>query len=231
MASEDRKIVLEDGRSVALRRSARARRLTLRVPRDGSGPVLTMPPHVPLAEGRAFVESRADWLAGASARVPQALRVRAGEILPVAGRVLELTPAATRAARIEGEHLLIPRDRDAGPSVAALLRRMAMVQLRAASDRHAAAIGRGYSSIVLRDTKSRWGSCSHEGRLMYSWRLIMAPPEILDYVAAHEVAHLRHMDHSPRFWALVAELMPGYAARRAWLRQHGGDLMLWRFTD
>ena len=86
-----------------------------------------------------------------------------------------------------------------------------------------------FTALALRDTRSRWGSCTHEGRLMYSWRLAMAPPEVLDYVAAHEVAHLAHMDHSPRFWAAVATLMPGYAPRRAWLRRNGADLMAWSF--
>jgi predicted metal-dependent hydrolase len=91
----------------------------------------------------------------------------------------------------------------------------------AACDRHAAALGRQPRALSLRDTRSRWGSCTHDGRLMFSWRLAMAPPEVLDYVAAHEVAHLAHMDHSPAFWAATARLMPDYARHRAWLRAHG----------
>ncbi|MGR3434759.1 MAG: M48 family metallopeptidase, partial [Shimia sp.] len=83
----------------------------------------------------------------------------------------------------------------------------------------------------LRDTRSRWGSCSAAGGLNYSWRLVMAPPEVLDYVAAHEVAHLAQMNHSPRFWAEVAGLMPGYEAPRGWLRRHGADLHRYRFGD
>ena len=215
MASEERQIVLTDGQSVALRRSARARRMILRVPRDGSGPVLTLPSHVPISEGRAFAESRAAWLAGACDRVPAPQVVAPGALLPVEGRPL----------------LLVPRDRPAGAAVARLLRHLAMTRLHAATDRHAAALGRAPAGIVLRDTRSRWGSCTAAGRIMYSWRLAMAPPAILDYVAAHEVAHLRHMDHSPRFWATVAELLPDHAERRAWLRLHGPALMQWRFRD
>ena len=97
-----------------------------------------------------------------------------------------------------------------------------LTDLRAACDRHAAALGRSYQAIVLRDTRSRWGSCTSDGRLMFSWRLAMAPLAVLDYVAAHEVAHLRHMDHSPRFWAAVAGLVPDYAQHRDWLRRHDG---------
>ncbi|WP_022707557.1 M48 family metallopeptidase [Paracoccus zeaxanthinifaciens] len=231
MASEDRQIVLKDGRVVALRRSGRARRMILRVPRDGSVPVLTLPTHVPVAEGLAFAESRSGWLEGASARLPVPQLVAHGARIPVEGRALTVTPDACRAPRIEGDLLMVPPGRAPGAAVQGFLKQQSLIRLRAASDRHSAAIGRDYSSIALRDTKSRWGSCTQQGRLMYSWRLIMAPPAVLDYVAAHEVAHLRHMDHSPRFWATVAALMPDYAKHRAWLRQHGGDLMLWRFRD
>jgi predicted metal-dependent hydrolase len=85
-------------------------------------------------------------------------------------------------------------------------------------------IGRPYSRITLRDTRSRWGSCTADGALMYSWRLAMAPPAVLDYVAAHEVAHLAQMNHSPAFWAVVARLVPGHAAPRRWLKLHGQTL-------
>ena len=126
--------------------------------------------------------------------------------------------------------LLLPRG--AGPaSVKAFLRTRARDALVAASDRYAGLIGRQYSRLTLRDTRSRWGSCSSTGALMYSWRLIMAPPEVLDYVAAHEVAHLAQMNHGPAFWALVEELMPDYAPRRAWLRDHGDRLHALRFDD
>ena len=84
--------------------------------------------------------------------------------------------------------------------------------------------------ITLRDTRSRWGSCSHEGALMYSWRLIMAPPAVLTYVAAHEVAHMLEMNHSDRFWAVVDQLYPGWEAQRRWLHTQGAALHALRFT-
>ena len=108
---------------------------------------------------------------------------------------------------------------------------MAQARLAAASDRHAATLGRPFTAIALRDTRSRWGSCTADGRLMYSWRLAMAPPEVLDDVAAHEVAHLAHMDHSPRFWSVVETLCPGWPAHRRWLREHGGALQGWQFRE
>jgi len=92
-------------------------------------------------------------------------------------------------------------------------------------------LGRGYQRLSLRDTRSRWGSCTADAGLMYSWRLIMAPPDVLRYVAAHEVAHLQEMNHSPAFWALVQQLYGDYRTPRGWLRQHGAGLHSYRFVD
>jgi predicted metal-dependent hydrolase len=227
-----RSITIEGGLTVALRRSARARRMVLRVPHAGGEAVLTLPLHAPLAEGEAFARSRRDWLAAALTRRPAPQCVTQGARLPVEGRLLTVTPApALRAPRIEAEALLVPDARPAGPVVAAFLRQLALARLRPECDRLAALLGREARAIVLRDTRSRWGSCTSDGRLMFNWRLAMAPPEVLAYVAAHEVAHLAHLDHSPRFWAAVERLMPGHAPQRAWLKQNGAGLMLWRFRD
>lgn len=222
---------MTDGRRVTLRRSARARRMVLRVPREGGDAVLTLPRQVGLGEGRAFLESRRDWLAQATARRPVPLRAIHGAALPVEGQPRLLTPAATPVPRLEGDRLLVPAARPCGPVAQAFLKHLAHQRLTGVCDRHARALGREIRAITLRDTRSRWGSCTSDGRLMFSWRLAMAPPEVLDYVAAHEVAHLAHMDHSPRFWAAVGRLMPDFPARRAWLRQNGADLLAWKFRD
>lgn len=215
---------------VLLRRSARARRMTLRVTRAEGQVVLTLPLRASLSEGRAFAESRAEWLRRVRADLPQAQIAAPGALLPVEGRLLRITPAALRAPRIEGEALLVPASRPAGPSVAAFLKHLAHARLVPAVDRHAARLGREFRGISLRDTRSRWGSCTQDGRLMFSWRLAMAPPQVLDYVAAHEVAHLAHMDHSPAFWAATGRLVPDWQQHRAWLRQNGHDLLAWRFS-
>lgn len=223
--------IIGNGMRITLRRSARARRMTLRVPRDGGPVVLTLPAHVALSEGAAFAESKSRWLLQAAERRPAPSIVRHGAAFPVGGAMVTLSPAAVRVAEIAGDALLLPASRPAGPVVQAFLKHRASQQLRAACDRYAAALGRDHRAITLRDTRSRWGSCTSDGRLMFSWRLAMAPPMVLDYVAAHEVAHLRHMDHSPRFWAAVAGLMPDYARHRDWLRRHGSGLMAWQFRD
>ncbi|MDN5568007.1 MAG: M48 family metallopeptidase [Paracoccus sp. (in: a-proteobacteria)] len=227
----DQRIVLSDGSQLRLKRSSRARRMTLRVPRDGSEPVLTLPVHVPLHEGRDFAESRQGWLHQAALRVPVRQPVVAGARFPVEGRALVITPAAIRQVQVQDDALLVPQNRPTGVVLAAWLRQVALARLRPACDSFSAALGRPYRAIALRDTRSRWGSCTHDGRLMFSWRLAMAPAPVLTYVAAHEVAHLAHMDHSARFWAQVQDLLPDHAPHRAWLRARGGDLMLWQFHD
>lgn len=220
---------LSGGAEVLLRRSARARRISLRVSRSDGRITLTLPPRVSEAEALAFAESKADWIARASRDAGRPRVVAPGARLPVEGRDLLITPAAVRMVTISGDRLLIPEGRPAGPVVAAFLKHVAHQRLGPAVDRHSGVLGRVPRALTLRDTSSRWGSCTSDGRLMFSWRLAMVPPEVLDYVAAHEVAHLAHMDHSPRFWRAVATLLPDYAPLRAWLRQHGGEIQGWQF--
>lgn len=217
---------------VALRRSARARRLSLRVSRMDGRVTLTLPARVPLREGIAFAEGRADWLRGHLARVVAAEGPVLGGTIPFRGADLPLVAAPVRRASFRDGALYLPDEPGrVAARVAAFLKTQARDRLAEASDRHAARLGRGYRHLTLRDTRSRWGSCSSQGDLMYSWRLIMAPPDVLDYVAAHEVAHLAHMDHSPAFWAVVARLFPDHAACRRWLRDHGQALHRLRLTD
>jgi hypothetical protein len=107
------------------------------------------------------------------------------------------------------------------------LRREARRDLEAATLRHAAALGVSVSRVTVKDTTSRWGSCSARGAIAYSWRLVLAPPEVLDYLCAHEVAHRREMNHSARYWKVVAGLFPEYERAEAWLKRHGAGLHLY----
>ncbi len=208
--------------AVALRRSGRARRLSLRVSGDGRV-TLTYPPRVPLREALAFLASREGWVRGHLAGVEAPLVPCFGASVPFEGRELRLAPAQGRRIVRDGDALLVPPDRMAA-RLGAWLRTQARGRLIAASDRHAAALGVGYAALTLRDPRSRWGSCSATGRLMFSWRLAMAPLHVLDYVAAHEVAHLVRLDHSPAFWEVVGHLRPDWAGSRDWLRAHGAGL-------
>jgi predicted metal-dependent hydrolase len=216
--------------ALTLRRSARARRLSLRVSALDGQVTLTVPHGVSEAEALGFARSRADWLRQTLAAQPDRVDIVPGAILPVEGAMLRIAPGAGRQVRLAGDVIHVPGTGDMlAPRLRAWLRARARDRLAAASDLYAARLGLGYSRLTLRDTRSRWGSCSAQGALSYSWRLILAPPEVLDYVAAHEVAHLAEMNHSPAFWAVVARLRPDYAVPRAWLRREGAGLHRYRF--
>lgn len=231
MAEEADHLLGPDGVRVTLRRSARARRLSLRVPRMGGAPVLTLPRGVALDQAQRFLAQQQGWLRKHVAGQTQPRLVAPGAVLPVAGQGLQVRPFPLRAPRIEGDLLLVPQGRPVGPVLVGWLRERARVALLAHCDALSQQLGRSYTALSLRDTRSRWGSCSAQGRLMFSWRLAMAPPEVLRYVAAHEVAHLREMNHSPRFWAWVERLDPGHTPQRDWLRRHGADLQSWQFSE
>jgi len=216
---------------VHLRRSSRARRMSLRVSRLDGRVTLTLPRGAPMRAALAFAEERADWIRGHLDEIGAPEIVGHGSVLPVEGRPCTVVPGPRSALRPEtGEVIVPPRAASVPGTVAGLLKTLARERLTAASDTHAARLGVRYSRITLRDTRSRWGSCTDAGALMYSWRLAMAPPEVLDYVAAHEVAHLSVMDHSARYWAVVRGLCPGFEAHRRWLRENGQELHRHRFA-
>ncbi|MBL4542991.1 MAG: M48 family metallopeptidase [Rhodobacteraceae bacterium] len=218
------------GIPVRLRRHRQARRLTLRVSRVDGTVTLTLPTSCGTAEARRFLADRAGWLRRVRAELPARAPVVPGAVLPLRDVPLRIAADAGRGVRVTGGRLAVggPADR-----VAARLRAFLIHEARAdaarATARHAARLGRPAPPVRLADTRSRWGSCTADGRLMLSWRLVMAPPLVLDYVAAHEAAHLVHMDHSPAFWATVGALFPDHAAARQWLKARGADLLRYDF--
>ena len=215
---------------ITLRRSARARRFSLRVSRLDGRVTLSLPLRARESEALEFARAQEGWIRQALAALPQVDAVCFGNALPFEGRMLTLAPASGRRLAIAGDSLLVPGEpAQVARRVSAFLKVRARDALAQASDQYAAALGRPYHSLTLRDTRSRWGSCTQDGALMYSWRLVMAPPAVLDYVAAHEVAHLDQMNHSPAFWAVVARLCPEYEAPRRWLKTHGQALHGYRF--
>ena len=215
---------------ITLRRSARARRFSLRVSQLDGRVTLSMPLRARESEAMDFARAHESWLRAALARRPAVATVAMGDQIPVEGRLLTLHPATTRSPRIEGDLLLLPGDpAQAAPRAAAFLKTLARDRLAAASDHYGDLINRHASRLTLRDTRSRWGSCAQDGALMYSWRLIMAPPAVLTYVAAHEVAHMVEMNHSDAFWAVVSRLYPHWQTQRKWLHAHGKDLHAYNF--
>lgn len=235
-------IVLEiDGREqrIALRANPRAQRYILRVPADGGPPVLTVPRGGSLATARDFAQRQRGWLAGRLGERPEAVPFAQGGVIPLRGAAHRIVAAeglrglvrAEPAAEREDEaigHLLVPGAAEhIARKLTDWLKREARRDLERAVARHAAALGRAPLGLTLRDTRSRWGSCTADGRLSFSWRLVLAPPAILDYVAAHEVAHLAEMNHGPRFWAHCRRLAPHTEEARDWLKREGGRLHLY----
>ncbi|PXW84155.1 hypothetical protein BZA02_101250 [Ruegeria sp. P4] len=215
---------------VTLRRSAQARRMSLRISSLDGRVTLTLPKRVSEREGRAFLLEKEEWIRGHLAKQPERIDVGPGTILPVEGREVSIRLGTGRRVMRENDRLLVPEPAPAR-RLQRYLRELARDRLAAASDLYAARLGCGYMSLTLRDTRSRWGSCSSTGGLMYSWRLILAPPEILNYVAAHEVAHLQEMNHSRAFWAVVEKIHGDYRAQRRWLQGEGNALHRYRFDE
>lgn len=215
---------------VTLRRSARARRLSLRVSRLDGRITLTAPSRLPERECEEFLSDKADWVRKALATVPEARALTNADTLPFEGRDVPIQNGKGRACRMTDAGLEVPTKRRAA-ALKAFLKEAARARLVPAAERYANSLGKTPKAIQLRDTRSRWGSCTSEGKLMFSWRLIMAPPDVLDYVAAHEAAHLVEMNHSPAYWAVVERIYPNYKEPRAWLKREGAMLHRFVITD
>lgn len=215
---------------LVLRRSARARRISLRVSQLDGRVTLTLPNGVADREALAFANRKGAWIRDHLEARGGDVQMQHGATLPIEGVPCRIVAAPARRVILRPGEIAVP-DGPAAPRLQAWLRTHARDRLAAAADHYAVGLGRPYARITLRDTRSRWGSCSCQGALMFSWRLILAPPEVLRYVAAHEVAHLAEMNHSPAFWANVERLYGAYAAPRRWLRQNGADLHRYRFDS
>lgn len=216
--------------ALTMRRSARARRISLRISQLDGRVTLTLPKR--LAEGAAldFARSKEDWIRRHLDARGEDVAVMPGIEIPLGGRMVAVRAGRGRRVEIGAQEITVPGPPDrAGARLAAHLREMARDRLAGACDDYAAMLGRSYSRLTMRDTRSRWGSCTSDGGLMFSWRLIMAPAEVLDYVAAHEVAHLAQMNHSAAFWAEVKRIYGDFQQPRRWLRTEGSGLHRYRF--
>ncbi|MDG2403548.1 MAG: SprT family zinc-dependent metalloprotease [Paracoccaceae bacterium] len=217
---------------ILLRWSARAKRISLRVSGLDGRVTLTLPLGLAELEGIQFAAQKCDWLRRQVAAKSVSKAVALGTTLPIEGRSYLVVQGAGRKLIMTGDQIAVPGSNErVGAKLRGYLKELARDRLAAASDRYASQLGRDYHRLTLRDTRSRWGSCSSEAALMYSWRLIMAPCEVLEYVAAHEVAHLVEMSHAPKFWSIVTELYGEYKSPRRWLRENGTGLHNFRFGD
>jgi predicted metal-dependent hydrolase len=228
--------LLHDGEvyRVQLRRVDTARRFILRVRGATRDAILTMPKRATLKDATEFAQRNAAWVGVRLRRLPQQVHFEHGALFPLRGRQTRIVhaPGVRGTVWLAGD--------DVGDETARLyvageaphterrvrdwLKNQARRELEAAVARYAQMIAKPLPSITLRDTTTRWGSCSTAGALNFSWRLIMAPTDVLTYLAAHEVCHLQHMNHSARFWKMCRSLCPHTDSAEQWLRSHGADL-------
>jgi predicted metal-dependent hydrolase len=222
---------------ISIRRTATARRYTLRVRAATQDVVLTMPARGSIAEAKSFACRHAAWIVAKLRQLPEKIPLRPGQVIPLRGSLhlithcpesyrrgvwLEDGPANRENMRllcVNAEAPFVPR------RVRDFLFKEASRDIKAAVESHTKKLGVAPRKITLRDTTSRWGSCSSSGALSFSWRLILAPSFVLDYLAAHECAHLLHMNHSDEFWAAVARLPVDVARAEAWLKAQGSGLL------
>lgn len=226
------------GRELPLRivENARAKRLTLRIDAGGRGLRITVPPGVAGRDVDGFLERQRGWLETRLAGYPEHPQVRPGVKIPLRGLPHVIVHETGRRGTVEtGTHegapaLIVHGDRRHLPRrLADFLKREAARDIGALVEKHAGAVGRRPGTIRFRDTTSRWGSCTANGTLSFSWRIVMAPRPVIDYLVAHEAAHLKEMNHGPDFWKLCRTLCPDTDRCRAWLKKNGSALQAIRF--
>ncbi len=217
---------------ITLRRSARARRISLRVSALDGRVTLSLPKGIDEATALAFAQEKSGWIRGHLAQQSEPVDVGVGATILFRGAETPIVAGRGRGASFAEGVIRVPEAAAmVAPRLKAFLKVEARQRLDAAVRHYAGLVGRKPGNLVLRDTRSRWGSCTARGDLNFSWRLVMAPPEVLDYVAAHEVAHLVELNHSPAYWAVVERICPGYRAPRRWLKDNGSQLHRYRFGD
>jgi len=219
--------------AVAVKVSTRARSYRLSLP-HGGGPVLTVPKFGRWGEAKAFLDRQVPWLAARLERSVKPVAFVRGAIVPLRGVNHRIVPTGRVRGVVEvGEHegelaLLVP-----GAPEHRARRLIDWLKIEAQKDLerrvrlHAGNLDVGVKAIAMRSQSTRWGSCSSTGKLNFNWRLILAPPFVLDYVAAHEVSHLVEMNHSQAFWDVVESTLPSMARGRDWLKAHGRELMVY----
>lgn len=229
----DRLVVECEGRAIPVEISVRenARRMILKIDRRTGAPALTLPRGVGRLRAERFLLDHIGWLNARLKAQPARIPFEQDALIPYRGemhRIVHRAPfrGVTAAVEEDGERLILVHGDPAhiASRVERFLKGEATALLAEASARHAAALGVTIGRISIKDTRSRWGSCSARGDLAYSWRLVLAPAPVLDYLAAHEVAHRLEMNHSTRYWRHVARIFPAFRESEAWLTRHGASL-------
>lgn len=212
---------------LVIRRHRRAKRICLRYNPTDHAISLTLPRHTRVTDGLRFLMQKSEWVITTLRDMPSKKQIKPGVVIPLLGKRVRIKhePDMTRKWILRDDVLYVSGPRGEFPErVTEALKKIASLTLTKLAERDAARIGRKLARVSVRDTRSRWGSCSSTARLSFSYRLIFAPKEVMEYVVAHEVAHLRHMNHSKAFWNAVEQLCPDYEIAKDWLSLHGKDM-------
>ena len=223
---------------VHVKRSSKAKRYTLRIRAASQDLILSMPERGSIRAATEFAQRHSAWIYERMTKLPKNTPFLEGSVLPFKGVEHIILKAdslrgTTMSVCIDGVWYLVVHGDTAHISrrITDFLRKQARAELVAAVQRHTGFLGVAARRVTLKDTTSRWGSCSSAGALNFSWRLVMAPPFVLEYLAAHEVAHLKHLDHSTAFWDLTRQLDPNMDNAEAWLKKFGHILHRYGKTD
>ena len=214
---------------IFLRQNSNSRRITLRISALDGKITITGPNYLDLKEFKKFAESKKSWLKSKRQFFESPIFLSDGVEIPILGIDTKVSIGDVQKPEKIDSILLVSRGKSVSTQVKRYLKELAGVHLNYMCKEFAERLGSKVRKITLRDTRSRWGSCSNDANLMFSWRLVMAPEEVLAYVAAHEVAHLKHMNHSKDFWKTVEYLFGTYKEERAWLKQNGSSLHRYKF--
>lgn len=230
MGAVPERIALSSGeRPLKIVRRRSARRFILRLDDEDDAVILTLPRYASFAAALRFLEDNRGWIERRLEELPPRVAFTDGVEIPILGVphvIRHRAESGHGAAWLEPGALCVAGDpRHLTRRVGDFLRERARHELGLRARAMATSIGRRVLRISVRDTRTRWGSCAHDGALCFSWRLILAPAAVVDYVVAHEIAHLKHMNHGARFWRTVEDLAPGSGAQRSWLRRNRARLL------
>ena len=208
-------------------KSPLAKKLTLRIDEKSRLPVLTLPRYCSTRKALNFVENHRDWISETLNRLPKIRYFKDGDILSVMGwpYTVSRQPGRRGGAFLEGNFLIVTGSKEfTHRRICDFLKIKAKEELLRLSRQYAAQINSTVHNVCIKDTKSRWGSCSTKHNINYNWRIILAPEFVIRYLVCHEVSHLVHQNHSKEFWNCVAALCPDYQSGRNWLKAHGKEL-------
>lgn len=216
--------------NIVIKQNPRAKRLALRIDNKKRLANLVIPPRTSMRRAYLFALEHKYWIRERIAELPELISFDDGVTIPLLGEEITIaisyndTRKTTNISLKNNQLIVSTNKEDPSSRILRFLKNLAKEELSKRAHEKAAQLGKSIQRVDVKDTSSRWGSCSHDGKLSFSWRLIFASEEAIDYVVAHEVAHLQHMDHSPAFWILCEDLSDSYSAGKSWMNRNSQEL-------